>query len=172
MIEESGLVMERRGAWVEVETTRRTSCGGCSAGASCGVSLLDRFLGRRPTRLSALNRIEAKTGQRVVIGIPEGTVISASLAAYLVPILALIGGAILSQELAPRFGWEASDLLSILGGLVGLAASLLWLARFSRARQNDARYQAVVLRLEQGPGVVLNSTGPRRVRGISGPEKT
>lgn len=172
MIEESGLVVERRGVWAEVETTRRTSCGGCAAGAGCGISLLDRFLGRRPTRLAALNRIEAAPGQRVVVGIPEGALLSASLAAYLVPVLALIGGAILAQTLAPRLGWTAGDPLSIAGGLIGLIASLLWLARFSRARQDDARYQAVVLRLEQGAAVVLAPLGACRVDGIAGPEKT
>ncbi|MBK1701846.1 SoxR reducing system RseC family protein [Thiococcus pfennigii] len=172
MIEESGLVVERRGAWAEVETTRRTSCGQCAVGASCGVSLLDRFLGRRPTRLAALNRIGAAPGQRVVVGIPEGALLGASLAAYLVPVLALIGGAILFQTLASRLGWPAGDALGIAGGLIGLIASLAWLARFSRARQDDARYQAVVLRVEQGPAVVLEPSGACRVGGVSGLEKT
>lgn len=172
MIEESGLVVERRGAWVEVETTRRASCGSCAAGASCGVSLLDRLLGRRPTRLAALNPIAAAPGQRVVIGIPEGSLLSASFAAYLVPVLALIGGAILADAAALRLGWTATEVPSIAGALIGLAASLLWLARFSRARQENPRYQVVVLRLEQAPSVALVAFDHGRDDGLFGAKKT
>lgn len=147
MIEEHGTVVLCHDRWAQVETVRQASCGSCSAQSSCGVSLLDRFLGRRPTRLSALNEIAATPGQRVVVGIPEGSILSAAVAAYLVPLLGLIGGGILGQELASKFAGGADDLVSLGGGLVGLCAGLVWLARFSRTRSGDARYQAVVLRL-------------------------
>jgi sigma-E factor negative regulatory protein RseC len=160
MIEETGHVVARRGAWAEVETTRRTSCGHCSVNGSCGVALLDRFLGRRSTRLTALNRIEADLGQRVVVGIPEETLLTAATAAYLVPVLALIGGSIVTGEMANGLAPEATELFSILGGAAGLFASLWWLSRFGRARRGDARYQAVVLRIDSAQRVDFSLLEP------------
>lgn len=157
MIEEHGTVVLCRDRWAEIETLRQTSCGSCGARTSCGISLLDRFLGRRPTRLAALNGIAAAPGQRVVVGIPEGSILSAAVAAYLVPLLGLILGGILGQELASRLGVSADDLVSLGGGVLGLVAGLAWLARFSRARAGDVRYQAVVLRLAEAAPL---ATGP------------
>lgn len=171
MIEESGLVVGCRGDWAEIETLRRTSCGACAARAGCGVSLLDRFLGRRATRIVARNRIAAEVGQRVMVGIPEATLVTAALAAYLVPVLALIVGGLLVQGLADQLGWPETDLAGIGGSVLGLGASLAWLARYSRARRGDARYQAVVLRIEAGPGVLVALPDALSLTGFSGPKR-
>lgn len=171
MIEEAGLIVRRQGGWAEVETERRTSCGHCAAQTSCGVSSLDRVLGRRERRFLALNRIAAEPGQRVVVGIPDGAVLSAAVAAYLIPILALIAGSIVAQEAAVRLAWTAPDAVSLGGGLLGLTAGLLWLALFSRARRGDGRYQAVVLRLVQAPPGPLVALGPCPASRSPGPER-
>ncbi len=168
MIEETGVVVLRDGNLADVQTERRSSCGSCSAKAGCGVSLLDRALGRRPLRLSALNRIDAEPGDRVVVGIPGGSILSASAAAYLGPVLALILGGVLGEWLAQQLAWPATDAISLLGALAGLTAGLAWLARFSHRHRGDARYQAVVLRLEQPPAshrVALHLADVGRVTG-------
>ena len=52
MIEEQGTVVAREGSTLWVETTRRGTCGGCSQGAGCGVSLFGRLFasGQQPAR--------------------------------------------------------------------------------------------------------------------------
>ncbi|MEY6432238.1 SoxR reducing system RseC family protein [Thioalkalicoccus limnaeus] len=168
MIEQTGRVVRRDGDVAEIETERRTSCGHCSVNTGCGIALLDRFLGRRRQCLMVLNPIGAELGQRVVIGIPEASLLSASVAAYLAPILALIGGALVAQWLAGWIGAGGGETIGVLGGLLGLVAGLAWLAHFSRQHAGDPRYRAVILRLDRDgssiPQIVsldLSATGPK-----------
>jgi sigma-E factor negative regulatory protein RseC len=153
MIEESGRVLAVRGELAEVESQRRSACGGCAATSSCGTSLLERYFGRRRLILEAHNPIGAEPGDSVVVGVPEDTVVGAAFAAYLVPLAALIAGGILGSALAGVIAPGAVQGLSILGGAAGFAAALWWLGRFSRARAADARYRAVILRQQPGAAV-------------------
>ncbi|WP_296896903.1 SoxR reducing system RseC family protein, partial [Thiohalocapsa sp.] len=99
MIEEQATVVrvDQTIAWVEA--MRRSTCGQCSAAAGCGTSLLDRFLGRRPLRLEVENSLDVGTGDRVIVGVPEGAMLRAAAAAYLGPLLGLLLGAVLGRHL-------------------------------------------------------------------------
>lgn len=150
MIEETGIVVAVAGGLVEVETRRQGACGSCSVSGACGTSLVARYLGRRPLRLLALNSAGATQGETVIVGVPEDGLVSASLAAYLVPLLGLIAGGALGQGLGIGEG------ASIFGALTGLGLGLGWLRHFGRAHAQDLRYQAVVLRrVAGGPAIPL-----------------
>lgn len=150
MIEETGIVVAVAGGLVEVETRRQGACGSCSVSGACGTSLVARYLGRRPLRLRALNSAGATQGETVIVGVPEDGLVSASLAAYLVPLLGLMAGGALGQGLGIGEG------ASIFGALTGLGLGLGWLRHFGRAHAQDLRYQAVVLRrVAGGPAIPL-----------------
>jgi sigma-E factor negative regulatory protein RseC len=151
MIEETGVVVGVTGDLAEVETKRQGACGSCSASGSCGTSLLARYLGRRPLLLRATNGVGAVPGDTVVVGVPEGGLLRASLAAYLVPLLGLMGGGLAGDGLLPGGGEAASAL----GGLAGLALGLAWLGRFGRSHGEDPHYRPVVLRRVSGLGVAV-----------------
>jgi sigma-E factor negative regulatory protein RseC len=146
VIEESGVVVSVRGDMAQVEGQRRSTCGSCAVNGTCGTSLVSRYLGRKRTLLQAYNEIGAGTGDRVVVGLPEGALLEASFVAYLVPLLAMIGGAVGSDYTAALLAPEHAPVLSVLGGVAALAASLCWLGRFSRARSGDDRYRPRILR--------------------------
>ncbi len=154
MIEETGVVVALSGALAEVETRRQGACGSCLANGACGTSLLARYLGRRPLVLRALNRAGAAPGDSVIVGVPEEGLVTASLAAYLVPLLGLMAGGALGQGLGEDLGAGAGG--SILGALLGLGLGLGWLSRFNRAHAQDPRYQAVVLRRVGDPVTVAS----------------
>jgi sigma-E factor negative regulatory protein RseC len=146
MIEQDGRVLAVRGGLAEVEGQRQSACGGCAAHGACGTSLLERFFGRRQPILTARNPIGARPGERVVLGVPEAALVEAAFVAYLVPLLAMIAGAIGGDYLAAHLAPDLAGGIALLGAVSGLAAGLWWLARFSRRRDNDARYQPVILR--------------------------
>lgn len=148
MIEESAVVVDRDGEFVEVQALRRGACGHCGAKSACGTSLLDRFLGRRSLYLRVINAIDAGVGEQVVIGVPEAALLRAAFSAYLVPLIALILGAILGQEVANSVGLLSSELVSLIGGLVGFGLALIWLRVYSARLGSDPRYRAVLLRRE------------------------
>jgi sigma-E factor negative regulatory protein RseC len=159
VIEEVGVVVSLQGEMAEVEAQRRSACGGCAVNGACGTSLIARYLGRKPLRLRAHNAIGAGPGERVVLGVPEDALLEASFVAYMVPLLALIGGALIGAQAAVLLVPGYAQGLSILGGLGSLAVSLWWLGRFSRARALDERYRPRILRRAIDPGRVVPLSG-------------
>ena len=160
MIEENGIVAAVHGDLAEVESQRRSTCGGCSVNGACGTSLLERFFGRRQLILTVRNPVGARPGDAVVVGVPEAALLQASLVAYLLPLAAMIAGAIAGTELAAAFapGWTSAA--SVLGGAGGFATGIWWLSRFSAARADDPRYQAVILRRAAAMPVEVSLTPP------------
>ena len=71
MIEEQGEVVEVQGEFAWIESERTTTCGSCAVRKGCGTSAIAKVLGQRRVRLRVLNRIDARVGDRVVIGIAE-----------------------------------------------------------------------------------------------------
>lgn len=169
MIEESGRVTWVQGDVARVECERRRVCGTCSAGGTCGTSLLERFFGRGEQTLSATDPIGVKPGDRVVVGVKESAVLEAAFVGYLMPLVSMIGIAILAAWLADNWvaGWKQE--LSVLGGFVGLTFGLAGLARYSDRRRRDERFRPVILRAGAAPGleVSLESRRPARHRASS-----
>lgn len=141
MVEESGLVVDTGPGYAWVQSERRSACSGCAARSGCGSGILSGILGRRPTRLRALNAIGAETGEHVIVGIQESVLVTGSVAVYITPLLAMIAGAGVGTVAAP-----GHDLLAVIGGAGGFAAALFWLGHFGNRIRRDSRYQPVVLR--------------------------
>lgn len=151
MIEESAHVVESEGEYAWVESERRSSCGSCSA-KGCGTGALSKILGRRTQRMKVLNPVGAKPGDEVVLGIREQALIKGSLAVYIVPLLAMMAGALLGHALAPQWGADTEGMSALLG-LGGLVVGFLWLSRYNRSIAGDERYMATILRVNPGVGI-------------------
>jgi sigma-E factor negative regulatory protein RseC len=157
MIEETGQVVDVEGAFAWIESERTSTCGACNVRKGCGTAVLAKVLGQRRVHLRVLNRINARVGDAVVIGISESGLVRGSLAVYAVPLAGLFAGAIAGDFLGKYFFPDGSDPVAIAGALAGLAAGLFWLKRFSRRTEKDAAYQPVILRKQiltqsvQGP---------------------
>ena len=146
MIEETGQVvgLEDGFAWVEAE--RSSACGGCAEQQGCGTSAIARYLGRRGVRIRVLNTVDARVGDRVVIGIAESSLVRGSLAVYAVPLVTLFAGALAGNALGAALLDRSAELAGIGGAMAGLALGLAWLKYFSRKTDRDTAYQPVVLR--------------------------
>jgi sigma-E factor negative regulatory protein RseC len=149
MIEESGRVVATDGDDAWVETSRRSSCGSCGA-KGCGTGTLSEILGRKTQQLRVKNPVGAEPGDLVVLGISESALIKGSLAVYLVPLLALLGGGLFGELMAPQLGLSGEGTV-IIAALTALGLSLLWLRRFNRRVANDERFNAVILRRDKLP---------------------
>jgi len=146
MIEETAQVVSISGGDVWVETRRRSTCSGCAAEKGCGTAVLSKVLGNRRTRMRVLADMSLAVGDQVVIGIGERALVRGSLAVYAVPLLLLLLGAVLGRLGAGSGLWASGEAASLVLGMGGLAAGLLWLKRFTRHIQDDRNYQPVVLR--------------------------
>ncbi len=152
MIEALGKVVGLDGGSVWVETERQSSCGSCSA-KGCGTGALARVIGARSQRVKVANGLGAREGDTVVIGIPEDALVRGSLAVYIVPLLAMLAGALLGEALAPQWPVAEGEALTLLGAIGGFLFGLAWLRGFGQRAAGAARYQAVALRIEHRGGV-------------------
>jgi len=147
MIEETGQIVDVDGAFAWVESERSSTCGGCAARKGCGTGAIAQVLGQRRVRLRVLNRIDARVGDHVVVGVSESGLLRGSLAVYTAPLAGLFAGALAGYALASRFypAWPA-DPVAIAGALAGFVSGLAWLRGFSRRTATNPAYQPVVLR--------------------------
>ncbi|WP_456404289.1 SoxR reducing system RseC family protein [Thiolapillus sp.] len=147
MLEEEGVVLSVSGSVAEVVAETKSSCGSCSAKSGCGTSLLASLFPQRKRSFRANNTVSAKTGDRVIIGLDESALQIASLLVYLVPLLGLIGGAIIGAWLAPQLAPDAAEPFSIIAGIAGFSLVLLVVRRISPWLSGRGRYQASILRV-------------------------
>lgn len=158
MLEETARVVQVDEDAVWVETQRRSTCGSCSASKGCGTAAISRALGKRRSIVRALSSMPLKIGDEVIIGIRERALVKGSLAVYAVPVLLLLLGALLGELGAQRFLWQSAEAGSLVLGISGFAAGLLWLRRFTRRIRSDADFQPVVLRKLSGDAVIRFTT--------------
>ena len=97
MIEERAIVVKIEGHQVWVERRGAAACGGCSQNASCSTTLLGGLIGKKA--VAADSRIELEPGDEVLVGIEESLLLRASLCLYLLPLLALLAGAGIADQL-------------------------------------------------------------------------
>ena len=137
MIRESGCVVRIAGpfAWVSCES--RAGCERCAEGKGCGGGLLSRLLGDRLFQLRVPVRTGISVGDQVQLGISEGALLGAACLMYLLPLLALLAGALIGDFL----GGDGPALL--LGGLA-LLASFLSLHVFRERIAHSRRFQPVI----------------------------
>jgi sigma-E factor negative regulatory protein RseC len=145
MITEDAIVISIENDETWIETQRKSACGHCSASAGCGTSVLSKVIGNKHSRMRAINKVDAKVGDRVVIGLNEGALLKGAYMTYLLPLLYLIAFAIFGDMLLTRLQMQGSELLVIIFAAAGFYLGLKHLKRFSQSISNNESYQPVIL---------------------------
>jgi len=126
LIEATATVISLQGDMAVLETKRTNACSGCGAAGACGTSALGSIFGQKQNLLHIENSFDAVPGEQVIIGMPETDLLLASLAAYMIPLGAMIGIALLAMAIG--FSEGVAGLFS----LVGLGGGLLIAGRLTR----------------------------------------
>lgn len=143
MLEQTARVVRTAadGIWVQA-VEPEGGCGSC-AGQGCSARRLGEIFQRKPRQFRVDCDLALAAGDRVVIGIAEGSVFRGAARAYGVPLVLMLLGALLAQALHP------GDRSAVAGMLLGAAAGWL-LARGGRIvrpvvlrRDNDTLLQIV-----------------------------
>ncbi len=131
--------------WLEPEPSG--SCSGCMSAAICGHSGGGSSRRMASRRFCLANDQGLEVGDRVVVGVSESSLLRASLTAYGLPLLTMLGGGIVAQAMGAGDGKAA---LATLGGLgVGLVLARLTAGLLS-ARGDLTPH---ILRRASGPGL-------------------
>ncbi|MGB1271458.1 MAG: SoxR reducing system RseC family protein [Endozoicomonas sp.] len=127
MIEEQGQVVAVEGDSVWVETVRKSTCSGCSAHHGCGQGLSSKYQSNASlSYIRAFSPFTLQEGDRVIVGIPEGVLMKASMLVYLIPMLSMM----VSLWLSELVGF--SDAATMLFVVIGLALGFVpvkWLGQ-------------------------------------------
>jgi sigma-E factor negative regulatory protein RseC len=143
MLEETAHVVEVHDGLLIAETESRSGCSHCST-ESCTTSVVAKLFGVRRNRLVMENRLGARPGDLVRIGIPDRSLVRASLMAYLLPLLFMLGVTALGN-----LAGVSEFFLSLLA-LVGLAMGFFVVHGISRGGLSH-RYEPRLLRID-APG--------------------
>lgn len=151
MIEQQGQAVSESAGRVRVRLGGRSGCAACEAGRGCGAGVFGKLLKRRAIELEFDNRVGARSGQAVIVGVPEALFLGLVTRFYLFPLLAGLAGAGLGHYLGLRLGVGAgwSDALALLAGLLAGA----WVLRRGRAGPMDFSrgYTVHLLRVADQP---------------------
>jgi sigma-E factor negative regulatory protein RseC len=160
MIEEIGCVLSISGDQANVEIERRRACGQCAEQGYCGTAQITQWLGHRSVPLCVHNTVQARPGDRVVIGIEENAFLRATAWLYGVPLFGLLGGLLAGHKLGIQIPLLGVEPATLFGGLCALLIGLALVHRRAQAaHRNGALYvntpmQAVMLRRATGTPVM------------------
>ncbi|TYL48595.1 SoxR reducing system RseC family protein [Marinomonas sp. IMCC 4694] len=142
MIEETGTVLSTEDGFADVETTRTSSCTSCRARHGCGHHAIAQVSSSNRMRMKAVDTLAVNVGQRVVVGIPEDTLLQASMWMYMMPLLGLVGGAILPSL------WGGESLVAVVFSIMGFTGGLLLARKKSNNEVDNLDYYPKILRIE------------------------
>ena len=147
MIEERAVILSLQSEPSQTQTTatleieRKTACGLCGQTRGCGNSIWGKLFGHQTTAFKAQNRINAKVGDSVIVGINEKALLKSALLLYILPLVTLFFGAILASQL-----WQ-TDGSTMLGAAIGLVLGLLWVKGHTMSNRYFSLQQPMILRL-------------------------
>lgn len=119
--------VDRAGAVVEIA---QGGCGRCHEKGGCGGHHLTQAFCSGPRHYRVDNAIGAEVGDTVSVAVAEGSVRRGANLAYGLPVLGLIGGAVLGAQLG-------GDSAAIAGSLIGVVGAFALAARRSRQAIGD-----------------------------------
>lgn len=155
MIEQTAVVIRTDGQYALVEAQRQSSCGSCNAKQGCGTGMLEGSVGRRAMRMTALNQCEAGVGEEVVVAVPEKGFIKGAFFTYLLPLLLMLVGAVIAQQLDLTGTGVNEDFAALLGAVAGFVLALLLLRNYSKRIEKNPHLHPVIVR-KANPPVTVN----------------
>ena len=147
MIEERAVILSLESEPSAVDSTatleieRKIACGLCGQTRGCGNSIWGKLFAHQSTAFKAQNRINAKVGDSVIVGINESALLKSALLLYILPLASMLIGAILATQLRDTNGY------AMLGALLGLVLGFAWVKGHAMSNSYFKLQQPVILRL-------------------------
>lgn len=143
MIETRAIVIRVDGNDALVESTQGGGCGSCDSENGCGSGKLSQLFCSEPRRFHVRNDGNAQVGALVQVTLADGVLLRSALVVYMLPLVLLLGGAIIGAHWASDAA--SSDSYSALGGLIGLASGFVLVKGLSLRRRLASVAQPVIL---------------------------
>ena len=163
MATEQGIVIKTDSSAAWVKTIKTGDCAGCSARGSC------HSLGNNDEmEVKAINEAGAKAGDRIVLLFETSSLLKATFLLYVFPILLLIIGAAIGQELAPHIDFDPSGLSALTGFSFFIVAVLIIKARANKMALKKEYRPKIIKILTRGASGLGQPPSTRNRSGVQG----
>ena len=151
MLVETGRVVAVETDSLWVETIRQSTCGSCAARKGCGHGLLNRYAEGKRGYIRVVpgitGTIDCAVDDQVRISIPEEVILRGSLVVYVLPLLCMLGGAVLGSVLFEGM----SDANAALGAVAGFGFGFALVRWHAWHHRNDRSLQPTFLEVVDSP---------------------
>ena len=137
MLEQHARVVQSSGRGIWVEAVEPDGCGVCE-GQGCASRRLAELFQRTPRLYPVESSLRLSPGDKVLVGIPEGTLLRSAIYLYGMPLLLILGGTLLLQL------WIPGDAGAVAGALTGVFVAGAIITSISRKHRSGQ--QPVVIR--------------------------
>jgi sigma-E factor negative regulatory protein RseC len=141
LAKEEGIVLRTGSGTAWVRTVRTDACDSCEAKDACNM-----LGGGKDSEIEAVNKIGAKTDDRVIIGFESSSLLKASFLIYIFPILFMIAGALTGQKLSIRYGLNET-LFPAVSAFISFAASFIIVRILGNRMAGKDAYKAKIIRI-------------------------
>ena len=140
MPNETGVIEGILDKKVLVRVRKSSACENCETRDACHV------VGDKDMMIEVANDIQAEEGDHVEISVPTRSLMKISLLVYILPIAALIVGALIGESWSHFFHIRSAS-ASILGGGIALGITFLVLKWFNRSVESKPEYHPRMTRI-------------------------
>ena len=141
MATEEGIVKKITGNTASVLVQRSEMCCGCASQNACNT-----LGGGKDMLADAINDIDAKEGDRVILNINSGSALKLTFIVYMLPVIMLVVGAMTGIKLGKDMSFDP-ELLAVLLGLGAFILSFLGIIIFGRRQKNNRDYMPVLVKV-------------------------
>ena len=141
MATEEGIVKKVTGNIASVLVKRSEMCGECSSQNACHT-----LGGGKDMVADAINNIDAKEGDRVIINIDSGSALKLTFIVYMLPVIMLIAGSIAGIKIGAKISFDP-ELLAVLLGFGAFILSFLGIIIFGRKQKNNKNYMPILTKV-------------------------
>jgi sigma-E factor negative regulatory protein RseC len=115
MLEQTAEVIKTAADGIWVQAVEPSGCGTC-AGQGCSSRRIAELFQRKPRQFLVDCDLSLSPGDRVIVGIANGSVLKSALRAYGLPLALMLAGALLAQAFLPGDGFAVLGVLA--GGVI------------------------------------------------------
>ena len=139
MATEEGIVIKIGSDKAWVKTSRTSACKACASRKSCHLSEDGQEM-----EVEVFNDMGAKVGDRILLGVATSALLKISFLLYIFPILLMLIGAVVGQEISASLALDGSGLSALLGFASFLVAFVLVRLHGRRLSRNQAYYPRII----------------------------
>ena len=140
MIEEEATIIDHNKEFLWVEAQRKSGCNHCNSTSSCTTSVLAKIFPEKTSVFRLKNQLQLKTGDQVIIGIPDEVLLKSAIWIYLLPLIAMIAGALISN------GINFSDFGQFISAITAMTLSFYFIRYYFSNKEKTHDLTPVLLK--------------------------